>query len=316
MMTSLKSMPWSDLVAVGIRTTADGPFCDDLFWQFLLRDRVLEIPGQAIDGEALREIQARLPEIDSGKIILAMGSTDDRIFRLWHRDESHARPHTEALAARFVALVHRMGGDRESARPTFERVNTAWTEVRRRYHGIEHLLDCLREIDVADVAAPDRDLAELALWYHDVVYEPFARDCEARSAAILLEDGAALGIPRASLKIAAELVRTTAHASGWTGAGTPVRDLVLDIDLSILGRDVLRFMEYEYAIEEEYAPTCTATFRIGRGRFLASLLERPSIFRTDRFRRRHEEPARRQIGALLESPRYLAYRAVRWLPGV
>ena len=89
---------------------------------------------------------------------------------------------------------------------------------------------------------------------------------------------------------------------------------MLDIDLSILGRDVLRFMDYEHGIAEEYAEVSTFTFRIARGRFLASLLARPRLFHTEAFRTRYEARARAQIAALLRSPRYRAYRWLHWLP--
>lgn len=83
---------------------------------------------------------------------------------------------------------------------------------------------------------------------------------------------------------------------------------MLDIDLSILGADPLRFMEYEYAIEEEFEKIPRLRFRIGRGDFLASLLARPTIFRTDSFRARYEAAARAQLSALLDSIRYRAFR--------
>jgi predicted metal-dependent HD superfamily phosphohydrolase len=62
----------------------------------------------------------------------------------------------------------------------------------------------------------------------------------------------------------------------------------MDVDLSILGSDRVRFLEYEYPIGEEFEKTSKLKFRIGRGRFLASLLARPSIFRTTYFRDRYE----------------------------
>jgi predicted metal-dependent HD superfamily phosphohydrolase len=64
---------------------------------------------------------------------------------------------------------------------------------------------------------------------------------------------------------------------------------------------------------EEFERISKLRFRIGRGRFLASLLARPSMFRTTFFRERYEAVARAQLSALLESPRYRAFRLTRWL---
>jgi predicted metal-dependent HD superfamily phosphohydrolase len=73
-------------------------------------------------------------------------------------------------------------------------------------------------------------------------------------------------------------------------------------------------MEYEHAVAEEYAFIPRLSYQLGRGRFLASLLAAPSIYRTAHFRERYEERARSQIGALLRSPRYRRYRWFPWLP--
>jgi predicted metal-dependent HD superfamily phosphohydrolase len=208
------------------------------------------------------------------------------------------------LSARFRALVGKLGGDPEAAPQVFDRVHAAWSAASRRYHNIEHLVDCLRELDASDARGPAVELAELALWYHDVVYQPLASDCEERSARALLDDAATLAIPDASAKLAADLVRATAHARARDASSSPAADLVVDIDLSILGRDFLRFMDYEYAVEEEYSSVPTVVFRSGRRTFLTALLDRPYIFRTEHFRGRYEQRARRQIEGLLATPRY------------
>jgi len=75
--------------------------------------------------------------------------------------------------------------------------------------------------------------------------------------------------------------------------------------------DVLRFMEYEHAVAEEYAFMPALAYELGRGRFLASLLAAPSVYRTSHFRERYEHRARTQIGALLRSSRYRSYRWLR-----
>jgi predicted metal-dependent HD superfamily phosphohydrolase len=307
-----RSIPWSEIMALGIRTTADGPLAEDLFWQVVLRDRCLELPGSAVGDRFLQELGEHLPGLAWHEVIAAMGSTEPRVFRLWHREGAHDGPGDGELAARFAALVGRLGGDRGAAAPVFERLRAVWSAAGRRYHGVEHLVDCLRELDRAAAVAEIADPAELALWYHDAIYEPGGQACEDRSAALLESDAAALGLAADAAALAVAAVRATAHAVPAPRA--PVTDLVLDIDLSILGRDALRFMDYEHAIEEEYAPSSVLAFRCARGRFLAALLVRPQIFRTPAFRERYEQRARAQISALLASRRYRTYRWLRWLP--
>lgn len=300
---------WAELTAVGIKTTADGPFADDVFWQFLLPGGVLELPGPLIDDTALAAMQAALPRFDSMKVIDAMGSTRERTFRVWHREDSHPQWEPDALATRFAALVTRLGGHATEADPVFRRLVTAWTSPGRRYHDLEHLADCLREVDRSAAPPSVADLAELALWYHDVVWAPRATDAEARSAARLEADAALLSLSPSVASAAAACVRATAHLAGVTPSGAAA-ELVVDADLAILGRDPLRFLEYEFGVAEEHPRTPSIAFILARGRFLAGLLASPAIFRTQAFRDRYEATARANLAALLGSPRY---RMHRWL---
>lgn len=311
---------WDEVVALGIRTTADGPVLDDVYWQFLLRDGWLELPSSCLESGALEVMQRHLPGVDSRKIVDAMASTRERIFRVWHVEESKWRWSEGVLRERFNSLIARLGGDASGADDVFDRLYAAWGARERRYHDLEHLSDCLREVEGMRGSAPhalpqgagDRriaDVAELALWYHDAVYAPGVRDAEAQSASLLADDGEVLGLPCERVDAAALCVRATSHLAG-AAPSEPLTDLVVDIDLSILGRDPLRFMDFEYGVAEEYAAMPALRYTLARGRFLASLLASPSIFRTAHFCERYEKPARDNLTALLRSPRY---RAHRWL---
>jgi predicted metal-dependent HD superfamily phosphohydrolase len=103
------------------------------------------------------------------------------------------------------------------------------------------------------------------------------------------------------------VVRATAHLAGAVPRG-PAAELVVDIDLAILGKDALRFLEYEHGLAEEHARLGSTRFILGRGRFLAGMLASPSIYRTARFRAEREPAARANLTALLRSPRYRVYR--------
>ncbi|HTV20391.1 MAG TPA: hypothetical protein VMG12_17025 [Polyangiaceae bacterium] len=310
---------WDELLAVGIRTTADGPVADDCFWQFLLRaGTCLELPSALLHGDALGALFERLPGADLGKVVAAMGCVEERVFRIWHAEESAWPWDGARLGTRFAALIERLGGDMRRAPEAFERLEAAWSAPQRRYHDREHLLDCLRELDAAPVEHACADIAELALWYHDAIYEPGQRDSEERSAQLLLEATAQLGVRDERARAAARSVRATAHGAGQPPSDPsrdPCVDLVLDVDLAILGRDALRFLEFEYAVAEEYARFPRLQFILARGRFLEGLIAAP-IYRTAHFRQRYEARARANLAALLGSQRYRLHRGAsrlrRW----
>jgi predicted metal-dependent HD superfamily phosphohydrolase len=201
------------------------------------------------------------------------------------------------LRERFAALWVRLGG-RGDAGPVLDSVLRGWTEPHRRYHGLEHLLDCLARLDESPTAGEERDLAEAALWYHDVVYRPGASDNEARSAEVARAALVEGGTPQSTAEEVARLVRLTDHVAP---PEDPVGELVCDVDLSILGRPAREFEEYERRIREEYRQIPDLVYRAGRARVLAKLLAQDPLFRTDYFRRRYEDSARHNLRRSLGS---------------
>src|SRR6185312_341987 len=175
-MNPLSSIRWAEVEALGIRTTEDGPLGEDLFWHFVLRDGSIEIPGALVAEDELAEIDVYLAGLDYGNIIRATASTRERMFRIWHHVDSRYRPDRDALRIRFSALVARLGGNPDAS-AAFDGLYAAWSAESRRYHDLNHLVDCLREVDGANAPAATADLAELALWYHDAIYEAGAPDC-------------------------------------------------------------------------------------------------------------------------------------------
>jgi predicted metal-dependent HD superfamily phosphohydrolase len=196
-----------------------------------------------------------------------------------------------ALAPRFSALVRRLGGQPDAGAAA-EALLSAWNDPSRRYHGANHLADCLAQLDGLPGAPPDRDLVEAALWFHDAVYDPRAHDNEARSAEWARRVLGELGIPTPVSEEVARLVQLTAHA---VPPADPAGRLVCDVDLSILGRTAEEYDAYAERIRAEYAWVPEPAYRAGRREVLARLLARDPLYGTDYFRRRYEIPARRNL---------------------
>jgi predicted metal-dependent HD superfamily phosphohydrolase len=201
------------------------------------------------------------------------------------------------LRERFADLWVRLGGHGDVTQ-RLDSVLWRWQEPHRRYHGLDHLRDCLARLDESPATGMERDLAEAALWYHDVIYHPGAPDNEVRSAELALAALVEGGVTRATAEKVAQLVRLTDHAAL---PDDPVGELVCDVDLSILGRPTEEFDEYERRIREEYRQVPDALYRGGRSRLLANFLSHDPLFRTEHFRRRYEVPARHNLQRSLAS---------------
>jgi predicted metal-dependent HD superfamily phosphohydrolase len=132
----------------------------------------------------------------------------------------------------------------------YERLTAAYAEAHRHYHNQQHIAECLAQFDAARHLARDPIAVELALWFHDAVYDPRKADNEEQSAALAKRCLAELGLGDALAETVAALIMTTKTHGVRADSDAA---LTVDIDLSILGQDEKRFSEYEQQICREYA---------------------------------------------------------------
>jgi predicted metal-dependent HD superfamily phosphohydrolase len=190
-----------------------------------------------------------------------------------------------------------LGGDAQAvpaARAAFAELDRRYGEPGRKYHGWEHVLACLRELDRVRRSCADRAAAELALWFHDAVYDPRAQDNEEASARLAAEWAVRMGMGESSVRTVRRLILGTRHASAETG---PAGDeaIIADIDLAVFGRPRREFRAYTRRIRSEYAWVPEPKYRAGRAALLAVFLRRPAVYRSAAFRRRYERRARRNL---------------------
>lgn len=173
----------------------------------------------------------------------------------------------------------------------------AWGEPHRHYHTLQHLRECLAHCEAAAMLARRPDDVELALWFHDAVYDPRRGDNEQRSA-----DWARSGIVAAGCaegvadRVAALVLATAGHEAP---ADDPDAQLLLDIDLAVLGAGEVRFAEYERQVRAEYAHVAEADWRAGRARVLEGFLSRPRIYATAPYHDALEQRARANLARSL-----------------
>ncbi len=199
------------------------------------------------------------------------------------------------------ALWRRLGARSDPA-PAHGEIHRAYSEPHRHYHTLEHIAHALGRFDGIRSRVDAADAAELALWLHDFVYDPRAKDNEARSTAYarrLLAEG---GVGATVGEQVTDLIMATCHASP---PDAPDARYVVDADLSILSAPAPEFDRYERQVRQEYAFVSEPDWRAGRARILRVFLERPRIFLTPEFAAL-EAPARanleRSIEALQRAP--------------
>jgi predicted metal-dependent HD superfamily phosphohydrolase len=204
----------------------------------------------------------------------------------------------ELLQQSWVRLLGRLGVGPAAAYPPFDDLVARYGEPHRHYHTLEHMAEVLKvAAKLADLGG-DADAIALAVWYHDAVYDPRAKDNEERSAQLAVAALAPLGVPKDLLEKVADLIRATAHT-----AATPAdveTAILLDADLAILGAEEGRYRRYTDAIRQEYAWVADADYRAGRARVLEAFLARDRIYRTERMFAAGEEAARANLRGEIE----------------
>lgn len=175
-----------------------------------------------------------------------------------------------------------------------------YNEPHRHYHNMAHIQHCLRELE-AFAQSPEGwrleasglvDFAQVewAIWFHDSVYDPQSKMNEENSADLLTMAASTGGISR---NPARRLVLATKHSD------QPLVNLdenvMVDIDLAILGQDESTYLAYAHNIRREYSFVPWNVYREARKLILQGFLNRARIYSTDYFHSKYEQQARANL---------------------
>lgn len=207
----------------------------------------------------------------------------------------NADKHADDLQ-RWLALWQRLNA-RSAPRLVFAELAHAYQQLPRAYHTLDHIHVCLMEFDAARHLAKQPDEVELALWCHDVIYDPHAADNEMQSAAWTTRVLREAAVAEDRITRIADLIVATQHQ---TPPDRPDAALTVDIDLAGLGRSAAEFDRYDAAIRQEYQWVPDAEYRIGRLEVLERFMARSTIYHTAFFQARYETPARLNLRRALQ----------------
>lgn len=178
-------------------------------------------------------------------------------------------------------LAAALGLDDAARDGTWRLIETAYAEPQRHYHTLTHINDIVAKFDGLRGRFERPDSVLLALFFHDIVYDPARQDNEAQSAGILCER--LPGIGEAMLDHACFCIL---ESKGHKATGDADTDLFLDLDMSILGAPWDEYLTYATGVAREYLPVYgLEAFAKGRpALFLEPTLAHGRIFLTEPFR--------------------------------
>jgi len=169
---------------------------------------------------------------------------------------------------------------------------TRYAEPHRVYHTAQHLEECSKHFQQARRLAGDPGAVQIALWFHDAIYDTRSPDNEDQSAAWAVRVLAGVGAPITLQNLVRGMILATKHNAAPDSLDAA---LTVDIDLAILGASATRFDEYEAQVRQEYDWVPEEAFRRARAKILREFLARPRIYFTAFFYDRLEVPARANL---------------------
>ncbi|NEO87807.1 MAG: N-methyl-D-aspartate receptor NMDAR2C subunit [Spirulina sp. SIO3F2] len=174
----------------------------------------------------------------------------------------------------------------------FPILHRTYRSPQRHYHTTTHIADCLTLLAQHQHLAQHPAEIAIALWFHDAVYHPQRTDNEERSAAWAKRYVQQAGLANDGCNRIAQLILATRHPAQ---PQTSDEQLIIDIDLSILGQSPERFAKYAIAIRQEYAWVPETVYRSKRRSLLQTFLNQASIYHTPTFQEQYELQARSNL---------------------
>jgi predicted metal-dependent HD superfamily phosphohydrolase len=174
-----------------------------------------------------------------------------------------------------------------------DRLTACYQEPQRHYHTLQHLAECISLLNSLPSQAnhPPEQLAEIeiALWFHDAIYDVQSTDNERKSADWAVLELSKAGVSQEVANRIDGLIMVTKHDAQPQLAS---EQLLVDIDLSILGAAPNRFAQYDKQVRQEYAWVPEELYRTKRTAILQQFLDHTFIYNTLHFRDTREAQAR------------------------
>jgi len=157
----------------------------------------------------------------------------------------------------------------------FTDLKKRYNEQHRKYHNVAHIDSVLTELEKTQHIAENKNSIQLALWFHDAIYNTFSKSNE--------KDSADLAVAFISDNSGSQQLQQTVHSliMATEHNFTPKlndQKLIVDIDLSILGSSESQYAEFESAIRKEYKYVPWFIFKKKRIEVLQYFLDREAIF--------------------------------------
>ena len=199
---------------------------------------------------------------------------------------------SKKFLSKWRALAADLGLDESKTMEAGNYLFAQYSGSDRHYHNVQHVVAMLDGFAVLKTKFEQPIAAELAIFFHDVIYDASCHDNEEQSARKMRE---MLGGSVAEAMIDAavfSIEATKKHAA----TSNPDTNLLLDLDMAVLGQTWAGYELYAKGVMQEYLPVYGEEgYRQGRSKlFLEPMIAQGKLFLTKEFEH-FNEPAIRNM---------------------
>lgn len=180
----------------------------------------------------------------------------------------------------------------------WESIKDAYTAKKRHYHNLDHLNNMFREFDTCFHLLDEFKAFQIAIFYHDIIYNVKRKDNEAKSAALAVEQLKEMSFPAGLIDKTNQMILATKDHELHKEQSV---NLFVDVDMAIVGYDWEIYDEYAKNVRKEYSIYPDILYKKGRREVLKHFLAMESIFKTELFQNKYEARARENIQRELQS---------------
>jgi predicted metal-dependent HD superfamily phosphohydrolase len=194
------------------------------------------------------------------------------------------------MQEKFLNLIRKYSDNENHNSECWIEIENNYLSKSRHYHNFEHLENMFSELDKVKTQIKDLDTLLFAIYYHDIIYKSTKSDNEYQSALIFkkrISETSFTNLSECMIQIEATKEHKLSNDNDI--------NILLDLDLSILGKSPKEYKQYCENIRKEYNIYPDFIYRKGRKKVLKNILESGSIYKTDFFKQEYENQARENL---------------------
>jgi predicted metal-dependent HD superfamily phosphohydrolase len=194
------------------------------------------------------------------------------------------------IKEKFLNLIKEYSKNEDYNLECWNEIENNYSSKSRHYHNLEHLKNMLLELNKIQSEVKDLDCLLFAIYYHDIIYKPSKSNNEHQSALTFENRITKTSFDKLN-KCMSQIEATKEHKI----SNDYDTNILLDLDLSVLGKNPQEYKKYCESIRKEYQIYPDFMYRKGRKKVLKSILELNFIYKTEYFKQLYENQAKENL---------------------